>query len=155
MNRRDLLAALASALVLPLIPGEAIAQPVRRAVRRTTRRVVRRTVRRRVRRRIRRRVVWRVVAGRRLLVVPVAVAVGWELMIDDSPHVVVAINTTSSGDTATVRAPDGSTKTVDIVREDTAENAVELEGSVLPDGDTTTPGRDDEIEEVIEEVVED
>src|SRR4051794_27073784 len=51
------------------------------------RRRVRRRVRRHVRRRIRRRVAFRMVTGRRVAVVPLAVAVGWELSL--GPRVVV------------------------------------------------------------------
>ena len=41
---------------------------------------------------------------------------------------------------AVVQDASGKTEELDIVREDTADNAIELTGSQLPDGDTTTPG---------------
>lgn len=148
MHRRQLLVALAALAGATTLPSmDALAGPVRRSVRRTTRR----RVRRRVRRRIRRRTAWRVVAGRRLLVVPVAMAVGWELVVDNQPVTVVHITVDGSDEVVTVKDANGQTQTLVVVREDTPENSQELEGTILPDGDTTTPGRDDEIEVEVEE----
>lgn len=82
--------------------------------------------RRRVRRRrVRRRVSWRVVRGRRRLVVPLGLAVGWELMFDDRVVVVREVTETR----IVVEHAQGSTETLAIVREDTDENLAELEGS--------------------------
>lgn len=86
----------------------------------------RRRLRRRVRRRrIRRRARWRLIAGRRRLVVPLAIAVGWELAVDDRIVVVKEVHTT----TVVVENADGTTSTLDVVKEDTEENGAELEGS--------------------------
>ena len=110
--------------LLALLPSAAFAHPgLHRHPHRGARR---RRIRRRVhRRRVRRRVRWRVVAGRRLLVVPLAVAVGWELALDDRIVVVKEVH----GETLVVVHADGKRETVEIVREDTDENARELEGS--------------------------
>ena len=96
--------------------------------------------RRRVRRRrIRRRVLWRTVGPRRLLVVPLAVAVGWELLVDDRVVVVHEVHV----DHVIVKHTDGTTAKIETVREDDAENAKELEGSEY------------EVEEEVEEEVTD
>ncbi len=81
--------------------------------------------RRRRRRRIRRRVLWRTVGGRRLLVVPLAVAVGWELMVDDRVVIVHEVRP----DVIVVKDASGKTEEIAVVKEDDAENAKELEGS--------------------------
>ena len=111
----------------------------------------RRRVRRRVRRRIRRRIVRRVVLGRRVWVAPVALAVGWELAL--APNRVVVVKETkfveragTRVEVAVVQGTDGKTEELEIAREDTAENAKNLEGSVLPNDDKTTPGVEAEIE---------
>lgn len=144
INRREATTGLLAFLSL-LAVGEADAAPRRRKARRKRRRV-----RRRVRRRIRRRVVRRTVAGRRLWVVPVAAAVGWELMLDDrvvtvvedkgpkadAPDVVVLV----------VKDEAGKQETIEVVREDTDENGKDLQGSTLPEGDTTTPAIESEEE---------
>ena len=69
--------------------------------------------------------IWRTTAGRRLLVVPLAVAVGWELMVDDNVVVVKEVHT----EYVVVEKSDGSSEKIDIVKEDTDENSEELEGS--------------------------
>ena len=56
---------------------------------------------------------------------PLAVAVGWELALDDRIVVVKEVH----GETLVVVHADGKRETVEIVREDTDENARELEGS--------------------------
>ena len=81
--------------------------------------------RRRVRRGVRRRTFWRVTAGRRILVVPTAVVVGDELLVDDKPVVVKEVTST----TVVVEDSSGESKTIEAVKEDTPENAGELEGS--------------------------
>ncbi len=146
LTRRELVAAalagLATTTVAAALPTEALAGPVRRTIRRT---------RRRVRRRHRRRVRRRVVAGTTYVVVPVAVAVGWELEVDSKVVVVKAIEPReiegAKVEVVIVADSSGKTSEYPIIREDDATNSAELEGSVLPDGDTTTPGVDSEIEE--------
>jgi hypothetical protein len=86
----------------------------------------RRRIRRRVmRRRIRRAVLWRTVGGRRLLFVPLAVAVGWELLVDDKVVVVKEVHTHH----IVVEHSDGTTQKLDVKKEDTKENKKDLEGS--------------------------
>lgn len=83
-------------------------------------------VRRRVwRRRIRRHVVWHVIGGRRVLVVPVALAVGWELFVDNKPVVVKEVHRHK----VIVEHTDGKTETVEIVKRDTPENTKNHDGS--------------------------
>ena len=77
------------------------------------------------RRRVRRPVYWRRSYGRRLLVVPLALAVGWELMIDD--HVVV-VNEVRKNEIV-VQYANGNQAIIEVLREDNKENAQELEGS--------------------------
>lgn len=77
------------------------------------------------RRRTRRRVLWRVIGGRRLLVVPLGIAVGWELMKDDQVVVVKEVHTHK----IVVAHEDGQTEEIEIAKEDTQENAKNLEGS--------------------------
>ena len=115
---------------------------------------VRRRVRRRVRCRIRRRAMVRVVNGRRLWVVPVALAVGWELDYEERIVVVKELKNVERNGTklqvAVVQDSAGKTEEVEILREDTDENRKDLEGSVLPDSDKTTPGVEGEIEEEVD-----
>jgi len=118
--------------------------PVRRA---------RRRVRRRVRRRIRRRVTFRIVAGRWVWVAPVALAVGWELVLDNNRVVVVketkfVERSGTKVEVAVVQGADGKTEELEIVRENTAENSKDLQGSILPDDDKTTPAveKEEEVE---------
>lgn len=83
-------------------------------------------VRRRVwRRRIRRHVAWQVIGARRLLVVPVALAVGWELFVDNKPVVVKEVHHHK----VVVEHIDGKTETVEIVKQDTPENTKNHEGT--------------------------
>jgi len=145
MNRRTLLASLASVvggLLLVLGTGETEAGPRARRHRRR--------VRRRIRRRHRRRAVRRIVNGRPVWVVPVGLAVGWELAQENR---VVLVQETRiveregvKVEIAVVQGDDGGTSEIEIVREDTATNRKELEGSALADGDATTPGVEVEIE---------
>lgn len=139
MTRRGVLSLMAGALggLLAFAPAESDGGQ-RRARR------ARRRVRRRVRRRIRRRVTFRTVAGRRVWIAPAALAVGWELVLDHDRVVVVTQLKTvdragATVELAVVRGPDGKTEEIEIVHEDTAENKKDLQGSVLPDGDTSTP----------------
>jgi hypothetical protein len=77
------------------------------------------------RRRTRRRVLWRDIGGRRLLVVPLGIAVGWELMKDDKVVVVKEVHK----HTIVVAHADGKTEEIEIAKEDTKENSKNLEGS--------------------------
>jgi len=77
------------------------------------------------RRRVRRRATWRVVHGRRRLIVPTAVAVGWELAYDDRVVVVVEVH----DDHVVVEDDEGKTEKIDVAKEDTKENSEKLEGS--------------------------
>ena len=119
------------------------------------RRVVRarRRVRRRVRRRFRRRVAFRTIAGRRVWVAPLALAVGWEMVLDDNRVVVVKETrfVERSGarvEVVVVQGADGKTEELEILRENTAENSKDIPGSILPDDDKTTPGieKEEEVE---------
>lgn len=83
-------------------------------------------VRRRIwRRRIRRHVAWHVISGRRLLVVPVALAVGWELLVDNKPVVVKEVHNHK----VVIEHIDGRTETVEVVKQDTPENTKNHEGT--------------------------
>lgn len=77
------------------------------------------------RRRIRRHAVWRTVGGRRFLVVPVGIAVGWELLKDDKVVVVKEVHKHR----IVVEHTNGKTEEIEIVKEDTKENSKDLEGS--------------------------
>lgn len=114
----------------------------------------RRRVRRRIRRRMRRRAVTRIVMGRPFWVVPVGLAVGWELVHDQRVVEVKEIRIMERDgarvEVAVVQDSDGRTEQVDILREDTADNRQALQGSILPDDDKSTPGVADEIEEEVD-----
>ena len=45
-----------------------------------------------------------------------------------------------------MQGADGKTEEIEIIREDTAENSEDLQGSVLPDDDKTTPAIEKEEE---------
>ena len=112
----------------------------------------RRRVRRRVRRRIRRRVAFRVITGRNVAVVPVGVAVGWELAM---PSRVVVVREVRPKTIIVVDASgDGAQEEIEIVREDTPENTAEEQGTELAADDTTTPSREAEEDQEVEEEVE-
>jgi len=116
--RREFLAA-----VIALASAPALAHPGFH--RHPHRRRVRRVRRRIRRRRIRRRVIWRTIGPRHLLVVPLVVAVGWELLVDDRVVVVHEVH----HDHIVVKRSDGRTEKIETVKEDTEENSKELEGS--------------------------
>ncbi|MBM4131666.1 hypothetical protein FJ250_11675 [bacterium] len=157
MNRRQFLAGLvAGAVSVTVLPALAEAStPARRRRRR-------RRVRRRIRRRIRRRAVRRLVRGRPYWVVPVGLAVGWELLHEDRVVVVREIKVVEveglktevavvvAADAAVEPGKPAAIEEIPLIREDTKENAEDLEGSRLPDDDKSTPGREVEIEEEIE-----
>ena len=102
-------------------------------------------MRRRIRRRIRRRVAWRVIGGRRALVVPVAVAVGWELTVDARVVIVRELRP----DVIVVVDERGAREELPYVREDDDVNGIDERGSELPAGESS-PHRVSE-EEVDEE----
>ena len=83
-----------------------------------------------------------------MVVVPVAAAVGWELVVDDKVYVVE--NTKKDGDVEVfIIKSGGETTEIAVIREDDDTNSVEMEGSELSDDDTSTPGV--EVEEEVEE----
>ena len=108
------------------------------------RRAARRRARRRVRRRIRRRAIRRMVFGRPVWVVPVALAVGWELAYENRIVVVKEIKVVERDGAkiqiAVVQDRSGKREDVEILREDSDDNRRELGGSILPDDDKSTPG---------------
>lgn len=143
ISRRQLVLSLAAAIGVAAIgSGDAEAAPRSPARRRTRRRTTRRRVRRRHRRVVRRRVV----VGTSMLVVPVTLAVGWELVVDDRVYVVEKIYVVDDVEMVTLVASDGTTIEEPVVREDTPENSQEMEGSELPEDDTTTPNVETEEE---------
>lgn len=85
----------------------------------------RRKKRRVRRRRIRRHVIWRTHNGRRHLVVPLGIAIGWELMVDDRVVVVHEIKP----DVIIVKDSSGKTEEIAVLKEDTEENKVDHEGT--------------------------
>jgi hypothetical protein len=107
-------------------------------------------------RRYRRHVFWRTVGARRLLVVPLAAAVGWELAMGPEVVVVHEVKTVevdgAPREVMVVIHTDGKKEQVEIAREDTRENAVELEGTVVAAASATVPARSVEVE--VEEEVE-
>lgn len=113
--------------VLLLLAAPALAHPGPH--RHPHRRLLGRRLFRRRLRRVRRRVLWRSVAGRRVLVVPLALAVGWELMVDEKPVVVHEVHEHH----VVVKHADGKTEKLEIAKEDTVENSQELEGSEYED----------------------
>ena len=141
MDRRDFSAALAAlfGLGLGMQPAVALSQGWR------WRR------RRHVRRRVRRRVVTRTVFGRPFWVVPVGLAVGWELVHRDRVVVVERIRVVEREgqrvEVAIVTDAAGKTEEIEVVREDTPENIQDLEGSLLAENDQSTPGIDAVVEE--------
>jgi bifunctional DNA-binding transcriptional regulator/antitoxin component of YhaV-PrlF toxin-antitoxin module len=92
-------------------------------------------------------VAWRVITGRRVAVVPVAVAVGWELNMGDRVVVVREVRPTT---VIVVPAAGGAPEEIEMQKEDTPENSADEQGSVVPEGDSA-PAKEGE-EEVEEEV---
>jgi bifunctional DNA-binding transcriptional regulator/antitoxin component of YhaV-PrlF toxin-antitoxin module len=58
-------------------------------------------------------------------VVPTALAIGWELVVDDRVVVVTEVHEHR----VVVEHADGSKESIDVVKEDSGENAEDLEGS--------------------------
>lgn len=147
-DRRSILGRLAGVVSFVFAVDHAEAGEQRRRARRGRRRV-----RRRVRRRIRRRVTFRTVAGRRVWVAPVALAAGWELVLDRDRVVVVEETkfVERNGvkvEVAVVKDADGKKEEIEIARDDTTENRQDLQGTVLPDDDRATPAieKEEEVE---------
>jgi hypothetical protein len=145
MVRRRFLATIGAAVGAVLLSlGAAEAGPIRRR---------RRRHRRRVRRRHRRRVGYRMVHGRRRLIVPLACVAGWELALDDRIVVVKEVRVVEKDgekiETIVVQDidnPKAKPEEIEIAREDTKENRSEMEGSEIPEGDEETPGVTTEVE---------
>jgi len=114
-GRRRFLASILTGLLWLLVPGLGEAGPIERRRRRRRRRY----------RRIRRHVAWRVLGPRRLLVVPAAVVVSWELAI--GPRIVIVEEV--HHDHIIVKHTSGETEKIEVVKEDTTENTKDLEGS--------------------------
>lgn len=90
----------------------------------------------------------RAVAGRPVMVVPVGVAVGWELAQGDRVVIVREVRPTTI---VVVDSATGKTEEMPVVREDDATNSTEQLGTELSPSDTTTPARElDEDVEVTE-----
>ncbi len=138
MDRRDFFGALVApaAAALTLGAGSAFAYPNPRRRRF------------RIRRRIRRHAFTRVIYGRPFWVVPVGLAVGWEL--SHRNRVVVVRETRiierdgKKTEVAVVEDASGNKETIDITRENTADNSKNLKGSVVDEGDTATPAVEDD-----------
>jgi hypothetical protein len=135
MRRRDLFSAIAGPLIATALFGaaDALAYPNPRRARRRIR----------VRRRIRRHAFTRIVFGRPLWVVPVGLAVGWELVHRDRVVVVKETRIVERGgkktEVAVIEDAGGKTEAVEITREDNTGNSGELEGSVVRDGESNVP----------------
>jgi len=144
MNRRNFFAALAVPLgaVLAIHVSDVLAYD-------NPRRRVRNRLR--LRRRIRRHAFTRIRFGRPFWVVPVGLAVGWELAHDHRVVVVRETRIVEQGgvrsEVAVVQDADGKTEQIDITREDTADNRKNLAGSVLDEADTTTPAIEEELQD--------
>jgi hypothetical protein len=91
-----------------------------------------------------------VVTGRRVAVVPVAVAVGWELALGPRVVVVREVRPTTI---MVVDVAGGAPEEIEVAREDNAENGVEEQGSPIGADDQASPAREAE-EEGEEEVDE-
>ena len=93
----------------------------------------------------------RTVLGRPFWVVPVGLAIGWELVHRDRVVVVRQIRVVEREgrqvEVAVVADAAGKIEEVEIIREDTPENLEELEGTLLAENDVSTPSIDSVIEE--------
>ena len=90
------------------------------------------------------------IAGRRVAVVPFAVAAGWELSL--GPRVVVVREVRLT--TIVVADPAGGPpEEIDIQKEDNAENTPDDRGSPITDGDTSTPAlvAEEDVDEEVDE----
>lgn len=124
--------------LLALLPRPATAHPVWRPATPRWRRA-------RPRFRIRRRVHLRRVLGRSLWVVPVGLAAGWELLHEERLVLVretrVLVHDGQPRELATVADADGRLHEVEILREDTPQNRLELTGSALTDEELALDAR--------------
>lgn len=136
MNRRKLVAfTLPLGIVLALGAGESSAYDnPRRRIR----------PRLRSRRRFRRHAFTRVMFGRPVWVVPMGLAVGWELVHSDRVVVVREIKGVERDgqktEVAVVQEATGKPEEIEITRQDSTENAAELPGSEIPEEDLESPG---------------
>ena len=87
--------------------------------------------------------------------IPVATAVGWELMLDDRVVVVQETKTVAREGTTievvVVLDSSGKTEEIEVHREADEENSKELEGTELAADDATTPAIETEVAEEVEE----
>jgi hypothetical protein len=94
-------------------------------------------------------VAFRVITGRNVAVVPVALVVGWELTM---PKRVVVVREVRPKTIIVVDAAGGGNEEeIEFVREDTAENTVDEQGTELAADDSTTPSREVEEDQEVEE----
>ncbi len=139
MRRREFFSAIAMPMAAIAILGASGSQAYPNS---------RRKRRIRVRRRIRRVAFTRVVFGRPLWVVPVALAVGWELLHRDRVVVVketrIVERDGKKSEIAVIEDQHGQSDSVEITREDTTDNAANLPGSVVSEGDNRTPAIESE-----------
>ena len=165
-TRREALAAILAAIAMGAATPAALAgshkpkarKKKRQKNREKKRKKARRKVRRAIRRRHRRRSFWKNVGKRRLAVVPLLLAVGWELVIDDRPYVVrrfkfVEVESVRT-EVVVIVDDSGVEHEHPIHREDTEDTLFELEGSELTAAEADVPGVDGFIEEEVEEEVE-
>jgi hypothetical protein len=136
MNRRKLVAfTLPLGIVLALGAGESSAYD-------NPRRRLRHRVR--IRHRFRRRAFTRVMFGRPFWVVPMGLAVGWELVHSNRVVVVREIKVVEregqKTEVAVVQDAEGKREEIEITRQDSAENSDELPGSEIAEDDTDSPG---------------
>lgn len=138
MDRRNFVAALAAPIAMTLVLATPDAEARRIAVRR---------VRHRVRHRIRRRISTRFLYGRTFWVVPVHMAVGWELMhlhrVVEVREIRVVERDGRRGEVAVVRDDSGQNLEIDITREETRDNSINYPGLAIPDTDIDTPALED------------
>jgi hypothetical protein len=137
LNRRKLLSALTLPLGIALVLGAGESSAVDIPRRRVRHRL-------RVRRRFRRHAFTRVRFGRPFWVVPIGLAVGWELAHTNRVVVVREIRVVERDgqktEVAVVEDEAGKRDEIEITREDTAENSRDLPGSVIADDDPNAPG---------------
>jgi hypothetical protein len=144
MDRRNFMAAFAAptaaslALALVLPSSGVRARPV--AARR---------VRHRVRHRIRRRISTRFIHGRTYWVVPLHLAVGWELMhlhrVVEVREIRVVERDGRRSEIAIVQDATGQRMEVDITREETRDNSIDYPGMAIPESDMNTPALEDSV----------
>jgi hypothetical protein len=138
MDRRNFIAALAAPIGIALALTSTGVQ---------ARRIGSRRVRHRVRHRIRRRISTRFIRGRPFWVVPVHLAVGWELMHLHRVVVVREIRVVERdgqrSEIAVVQDATGQTVEMDITREDTRDNSIDFPGMAIPESDANTPALED------------